>query len=93
MVRAKFLFTRYETSLHNTDAKKPPEELRTLYFAPVCGNGDPNHENTKFFKWSPSGEIRLGTVNRSVWEYMTLGAEYYVDFTLAAPPPEVKPTN
>jgi len=97
-VRAKFVFTRYETSLHTsydpvTKKNGSPEELRTLYFTPVYGNGDPNHENTKFFKWSPSGEIKLGTVNRAAWEHMKLGAEYYVDFTMATSPPEVKPAD
>ena len=91
--RAKFMFVRYETSLHTAERGKPPEELRTLHFTPVYGNGDPNHENTKFFKWSPSGSIQLGTVNRAVWEKLKLGAEYYVDFTMATPPPDVKPAD
>lgn len=50
---------------------------------PVYGNGNPNHENTKFWKASPSGEIKLGTVNKDVWPHFELDAEYYVTFEKA----------
>lgn len=96
MVRAKFTFTRYETSLQGVWKDGKPAgsvEMRTLHFAPVYGNGDPNHENTKFWQASPSGSIVLGTVNPAAWEKFTLGAEYYIDFSEASPPPEVKPAD
>jgi len=57
--------------------------LRTLIFSPVYANNDPQHENTKFWDTSPSGEIKLGTVNPDAWNYFTLGKEYYIDFAEA----------
>lgn len=47
---------------------------------PVVG-GSP--ENQTFFKYTPYGEIKLGTINNEVVEKMTVGKEYYVDFTEA----------
>ena len=32
----------------------------------VYGNNDPEHENTKFFKWTPSGLIDIGVVSPEV---------------------------
>jgi hypothetical protein len=32
---------------------------------------------------SPSGEIKLGTINPAAWEAFELGREYYIDFTPA----------
>lgn len=57
-------------------------ELRTIVLLPVYGGGDPNHENTKYWQASPSGEIKLGTVMPAAWEQFKLGGEYYIDFTL-----------
>ena len=97
-VRAKFKCVRIESSEQSL-AKKDATgayvkddagrhvyetaEMRTLCFAPVYGNGDPNHENTKFWNASPSGEVKLGTVNPEAWKKFKLGEEYYLDFTPA----------
>lgn len=90
--RAKFRLDNYQTNLaqRKIDPKGPWEaknirndEVRTLVFQPVYGNGDPDHENTKFWEASPSGEIRLGVVNREAWKNFELGKEYYIDFTPA----------
>lgn len=90
--RAKFRLDNYQTNLspRKIDPKGPWEqsnirnqEVRTLVFQPVYGNGDPNHENTKFWEASPSGEIRLGVVNQEAWKNFELGKEYYIDFTPA----------
>ena len=40
-------------------------------------------ENKSFFKWTPSAEIRLSTLNVEAAEQYVVGAEYYVDFTRA----------
>lgn len=40
-------------------------------------------ENESLFKWTPSGEIKLFTVNPAAAIQFELGAEYYVDFTKA----------
>jgi hypothetical protein len=61
-----------------------PCELRTLVFNPVYANNDPNHEITKSWDASPSGEIKLGTVNPDAWSYFAIGKEYYVNFTEAS---------
>lgn len=86
-VRAKFRYTGYESSLgsrQNRETGKSEEfELRTLTLRPVYGNGDPNHENTKFYAWTPSGEIKLGCVNPEAWAAFEIGKEYYVDFSEA----------
>lgn len=58
-------------------------EMRTVSLSPVYANGDPDHENSKFWRASPSGKIELGTVNPEAWKHFELGAEYYIDFTKA----------
>ena len=89
-VRAKFKVQRIErvetSQSHQENGKwvqDPPIELQTVVMNPVSGNGDPSHENTKFWKLSPSGELKLGTINPDAWQYFELGKEYYLDFTLA----------
>lgn len=60
-----------------------PGEVRTVVLSPVYANGDPNHENTKFWAASPSGRIELGCANLAAADAFELGKEYYIDFTLA----------
>lgn len=52
----------------------------TLTFNPVT-NGSP--ENMQFFKYTPSGNIVLSTINLNVAANFNPGDEVYVDFTLA----------
>jgi hypothetical protein len=59
-------------------------EMRTLQFSPVYANGDPEHENSKFWRATPSGKLELGTINPEAWQNFEIGKEYYVDFTPAA---------
>ncbi len=93
-VRAKFRLDSYETTInnsypHRTEGGQPdytrpePVEKRTLVLHPVYGNGDPEHENTRFWEASPSGELKLGCVNPAAWEQFQIGREYYIDFTPA----------
>lgn len=89
-IRAKFKVQKVEASqtmrkkLGGADNEYETVEIRTIMLQPVYAvNGDPNHENTKFWNASPSGEIKLGTINQSAWEAFELGGEYYVDFTKA----------
>lgn len=77
-VRAKFKVDSIERSSYGS------EELQTIKLSPVYGNGDPNHENTKFFRYTPSGHIHLGTVNPAAGNQFELGKEYYIDFTPAS---------
>lgn len=92
MVRAKFKVQRIESSIGSKVVGKNEQgrdiyekcELRTIVLSPIYPNGDPNHENTKFWQASPSGEIKLGTINPAAWEAFALDGEYYVDFTPAS---------
>lgn len=56
-------------------------EARTVVMCPVYGGGDPDHENTKFWRATPSGRLELGMVNLAAAEMFELGKEYYLDFT------------
>lgn len=90
MVRAKFTvksiardFYPKSIKLDDGSYKSEPRELHTVTLTPVYGNGDPNHENTKFWEASPTGEIKLGTINAEAASQFELGKEYYIDFTKA----------
>lgn len=52
--------------------------LKTANLAPVT-SGSP--ENEKFFKWTPGGQIQLGTINPAAAEQFTPGRQFYVDLT------------
>jgi hypothetical protein len=81
MVRAKFKVESYETRLDRQ------EELRTIKLSAVVGNANDSEENKKFFKYTPYGQIHLGTLNQRAWEQFPLGADVYVDFTGASESP------
>lgn len=78
MVRAKFKVDSITRTKYSGN-----DEMYTVKLSPVYANGDPEHENSKFWKYTPSGVIELGTVNASAAEYFKLGEEYYIDFTHA----------
>lgn len=78
-VRAKFKVSSYTTTL---SGQNNDQELRTVNLTPVY-DSDKNSENGKFYAYTPTGEIKLGTINPSAWEQFELGKEYYVDFTPA----------
>jgi hypothetical protein len=92
MVRAKFRVNKIEISegmrrtagsgTREDPYKYGPTELRTVVMAPVYSD-DPNSENRKFWEASPSGEIRLGTINPEAWAPFHIGGEVYIDFTPA----------
>lgn len=75
-VRAKFRLNSYETQLDY----RTKEELRSLKLSAVF-DGSP--ENKEFFKYTPTGHIEMGVLNRAAWERFKLGEEFYVDFTPA----------
>lgn len=91
-VRAKFKVDSYSTQMSQSkiDESKgwdkdnmQPTELRTIVLSPVYGNVDASEENKKFWQYTPSGRIELGTVNPTAWKQFELGKEYYIDFTPA----------
>lgn len=69
-VRAKFRVNSIETDVNGS----------TVKMSPVTSGSD---ENKTFFKWTPSGDLRMGVVNPEVAEVFKPGVEFYVDFTPA----------
>lgn len=60
-----------------------PCEMWTIKMSPVYGNGDPAHENTKFWDASPGGSFELNCVNAEAVKQFELGKEYYFDISVA----------
>ncbi len=50
-------------------------------FAPVTSGSE---ENEKFFKYTPWGELKFGTINKAAADQFEIGAEYYLDLTPTA---------
>lgn len=44
---------------------------------------DPDSENGRFFRWTPSGTITMAVVNAEAAKSFVEGGEVYVDFTPA----------
>lgn len=91
ITRAKFTVNAIERTVGSKevvgdDGKRTwvPAEMWTVRLNSVYGNGDPEHENTKFWQASPSGSIQLSMVNQAAAEVFELGKDYYVDFRAAA---------
>ena len=74
-VRAKFKVIRIERSLWRKGV-----EVQTIVFLPVTSGSE---ENKHFYQATPSGEIKLGTVNADAAAQFELEGEYYIDFTKA----------
>lgn len=53
-----------------------------ILMRPVTKGGE---ENEKFFKWTPYGELKIGTVNPEVAKKLIPGKEYYIDITMVKP--------
>lgn len=71
-VRAKFVVESIERIAHGS------LETHTIKMRAVTG-GTP--ENESFWRWTPSGQIILQCTNPEASEQLTLGGEFYVDFT------------
>lgn len=76
-VRAKFKVTKLSQSEHWDKAKG---HLHTVDLQPVTSG---SLENQAFYSATPCGQIQLGTINDEAAKHFKLGAEVYVDFTLA----------
>ena len=87
-VRAKFFVQsitesnspKYERQEHGSH-KTVPGKMSTIVLNAVYANNDPNHESSKFWAASPSGELRLNCVNPAAVSQFVVGQEYYIDFT------------
>jgi hypothetical protein len=60
-------------------AGKP--HIGTAELTPVTGNSP---ENSAFYEATPSGSIKVGTINKAALDHFVIGREFYVDFTPAA---------
>lgn len=70
MVRAKFLCTE---KIPSVSGDGYTISLQTVYSnSPI---------NASFFKWTPFGQLQMGTVNPDAAAEFEVGKEYYVDFT------------
>lgn len=78
-VRAKF---RVQSVNGQTDAAGKTTGA-TIKMTPVY-DADPSSENGQFFRWTPWGQIELGTVNPDAAAQFVVGAEVFVDFTPVA---------
>lgn len=56
------------------------ENGEKIKLTPVI-SGSP--ENESFFKWTPFGQIEIGTVNPEAAKQFEVGKQYYIDFTKA----------
>lgn len=98
MVRAKFKVISIKITEGRRDKigpdEKPLKDGRgwnvtepcpqwTIEACPVYANGDPNHENTKFWQASPSGKFELNCVNPEAVKLFEVGKEFYLDMTPA----------
>jgi hypothetical protein len=61
-----------------------PCKMATIKMSPVYSNGDPNHENSKFWAASPGGTFELNCVNEAAVAQLELDGEYYFDISPAA---------
>jgi len=81
-VRAKFKVNKIERTEYSRSTEGGNLqffELQTIVMNPIYSN-EKESENRKFWESSPTGEIRLGTINKSAADYFELGKEYYIDF-------------
>lgn len=86
-VLAKFVVNNVQSTLQmhkveGTDNQYERVEMRTVEFSPVYSQ-DTTSENHKFWNSSPTGVIKLGTINPAAWQYFELGKEYYIEFKAA----------
>ncbi len=62
------------------DSKEKSNDGYHLHFSVVTTGSS---ENDIFFKWTPSGQLSMGTINEVAAEQFEVGKEYYLDLTPA----------
>jgi hypothetical protein len=90
-IRCKMLVNGIERGMGSKQVTDPatgkqswvPCEQRTIKLHPVYGNGDPNHENSKFWQATPAGQFQFTMISLETAEVFELNKEYYVDITPA----------
>ena len=71
MVRSKFIVNR---------VSKTRFGHHEIALSPVTSGSE---ENKKFWAWTPTGSITIGTINDEAVKQFEAGKEYYVDFAPA----------
>ncbi len=74
MTRCKF----HCASVTKTAYRQPNEPDTVLYTAEFYAVTDGSEENKKFFAWTPSGSLKVGTYREDLFQP---GRDYYVDIT------------
>lgn len=70
------------------------EGFKTWNFTPVYANDDPNHENSKFWKYTPSGKLEVGlNLQEYQGEHPVVGQEYYLDISPVPAPAVADPVT
>ena len=72
---------KVRTKFRVDSVKEAGDGMKAVSLNAVIG-GSP--ENDSFFKWTPSGQISIGTINKQAAENFNVGQEFYVDFTPVA---------
>lgn len=67
----------------DTVVKDRTGDTTTVTMSPVFTNNDPKHENSKFWKATPSGSFVMSTVNAAAVAKLEVGKEYFIDITPA----------
>ena len=85
-IRAKFkcdFIKEMMGSKKDENDKWVPTKMKSISMSPVYSNGDPNHENSKFWSATPSGTLELSIIPIEVSGQFEVGKEYYIDITPA----------
>jgi len=69
MVRMKFTITSKE---------EVPGGGYNIKAIPVTSG---SKENDEFFRWTPSGELKFGTINKVAADLIHVGKAYYIDIS------------
>lgn len=78
VLRAKFRVTSVTRSIDaDGNASQEVVKLSAVY------SSDPESENAKWSKWTPSGSLEMTINNPNAFGTLSNGHEFYIDFTPA----------
>ena len=78
MTRCKF----HCSSVTKTSYRQGDGSEKMLYTADFFAVTEGSEENKKFFAWTPSGSLKLGTYKEDLFQP---GGEYYLDISEVTP--------
>lgn len=80
VVRCKMVLTeRAERGARNAER----QVALTFQVVSPYNKDDITPEDKDFFKWTPYGELKFGTINYDAADGLELGTEYYIDIVKA----------